>query len=280
MNFSFDSIKTGITDFAKNVKVPNFLDPSSARLGIAGLLPGGRRKTVSNPETRVDFAMGDPSTGNIVPVEEDWKVRVSVGASSGILYKSNDPGILTPLVNTQGVVFPYTPSITVSQASQYSSINPTHSIYGSYFYESSQVQAIQIAGDFTVQSIAEGQYLLACIYFFRAAGKMFYGTGSNPGNPPPVLFLNGYGKHLLPNVPCVLTSFQHVMGNDVDYIEVPGIVGGNKLSASRPNAPKTTRVPTNSQIQISLQPIYSRKTTGEFDLEKFASGKLLDKGFI
>lgn len=279
MDFSFSSIKTGVSELVDKVKGSDFLNPSSSRLSIAGLLPGGLRKTLPTPETRVGFFTDDPDTGQQVPIAEDWRVRVSVGTGSDILYDGNNPGIMSPLKSTQGVVFPYTPSITVSHSSQYSSVNPTHSIYGSYFYENSQVQAIQLSADFTVQSIKEGQYLLACIYFFRAAGKMFYGSGSHPGNPPPVLFLNGYGKYLLPNVPCVLTSFQHVMGNDVDYIEVPGIINDNDQSGSRPGG-KTTRVPTNSQIQISLQPIYSRKTTGEFNLDNFAAGKLLDKGFI
>lgn len=287
MDFSFDSIKagisdikTGVTGFVDKLNVPNLLSPSSARLSIAGLLPGGSRRTASQPETRVGYMVEDPSTGNPVPIEDDWRVRVSVGTGSNILYDGNNPGIMAPLKSTQGVVFPYTPSVTVSHSSQYGSVVPTHSIYGSYFYESSQVQAIQLSGDFTVQSIKEGQYLLACIYFFRAAGKMFYGQGSHPGNPPPVLFLNGYGKHILPNVPCLLTSFQHVMGADVDYIEIPGIAGDNDQSGSRTNASKTTRVPTTSQIQIGLQPVYSRKSVGEFDLDKFAAGKLLDKGFL
>lgn len=291
MSFSLDSISSGVgrvTDFVKN-KIGDTLDPSRARLSIANLAAGGRRATKQAPETRVGFTIGSPD-GTVVPIEQDWRVRVSVGESSGIFYNSDFAGVLTPLISTQGVVFPYTPSITTSYSANYSAQKTTHSNYSAYFYDSSEVQAINIAGDFTVQTIEEGQYLLACIYFFRSASKMFYGGGANAGNPPPVLFLNGYGNDLLPNVPCVLTSFQHTMGSDVDYLEIPQINmdptrqgpadGPTPEGTTSQGKGPTTRVPIASQIQISLQPIYSRKSLAEFDLDKFASGRLIDKGFI
>jgi hypothetical protein len=62
---------------------------------------------------------------------------------------------------------------------------------------------------------------MAAIYFFRSATKMFFGQGANVGNPPPVVFLDGYGSHYFPHVPCVISSFQHVLSNEVDYISVP-----------------------------------------------------------
>ena len=80
---------------------------------------------------------------------------------------------------------------------------------------------ITIQGDFTVQSPSDGQYLMAAIYFFRSATKMFFGQGANVGMPPPIVFLDGYGSHYLPHVSCVVTSFQHNMPDDVDYIQVP-----------------------------------------------------------
>lgn len=267
--------------------VPNLLDPSGSRLAVAGLLQGGRRNTQKGSLTEVGFATGKPN-GEVIPIEKDWRIRVSIARESGIFYHGN-AGIMSPLRETQGVIFPYTPSITTSYSAAYSSVKPTHSNYASYFYENSEVQNINISGEFTVQNIPEGQYLLACIYFFRAASKMFYGTGPKVGNPPPILFLDGYGSHILPHVPCILTQFQHTYDKEVDYIEIPSIVdiptnkniGGN----SRPGTTSTNkgpfnRLPTNSTIQIGLQPVYSRSKIAEFDLEKFARGDLINKGFL
>lgn len=288
MSFSFDSITSGVSDFAKGAvsKVGNLLDPSNARLSIAGLLQGGRRKTEKTPETRVGFAVANPK-GEPIRLDKDWRVRISLPAASQMFYNSSEAGILVPLKDTNGVVFPYTPSITTSYTASYGQLKTTHSNYPAYYYEASEVQAIQISGDFTVQSVQEGQYLLACIYFFRACTKMFYGTGSKAGNPPLIVFLNGYGSELLPNVPCVVTGFQQIMSGDVDYIQIPSLNAGSNY-ATNPETGETyyrgegpsTRLPTSCQLQVTLQPIYSRAVLADFDLEKFAAGKMLDKGYL
>jgi hypothetical protein len=232
---------------------------------MTNLLKGGGNRPAQIGETRVGFVNANAEAGTI-PIEKDWRVRVSLGNSAGIFYQTN-AGIMEPLIDTNGVVFPYTPSVTTSYTANYSNQKTTHSNYPAYFYESSEVQAIQISGDFTVQNQDEGRYLIACIYFFRACTKMFYGSGENAGNPPPVVFLNGYGKDILPNVPCIVTSFQQVMGSDVDYLGID--------TFGEPN-----RVPTACQLQISLQPIYSRKKVAEFDLNEFAAGRLIGGGFL
>jgi hypothetical protein len=140
---------------------------------------------------------------------------------------------------------------------------------------------------------------MAAIYFFRAATKMFFGTGANVGNPPPIVFLDGYGSHYFPHVPCVITSFQHTMPAEVDYIQVPisktsltesvasapagpntsvqltdaekefvpSLLQSSKEGTRATTAPKleyntittTTRVPAVSTIAVTLRPIYSRK---------------------
>jgi len=150
------------------------------------------RQAFVNSETRINFDGANIQT-------DDWRVKVSVGANSGLLYQ-NPGGVLDPLTKTHGVIFPYTPSITTSFSAGYSAQKLTHSNYASHFYDSSEVAGISITGDFTVQSVEDGQYLLACIYFFRAATKMFYGASTHMGNPPPLLFLDGYGKYYLPRV--------------------------------------------------------------------------------
>jgi len=197
-------------------------DPSNARLEAAGLEPGGY---VGDPAVNpsVVFQSTTGSSGSAGSSENDWRVRISLADKATIFYK--DPNgknaIMSPLIPTNGVIFPYTPQITVTHAANYSSANPTHSNYPQQFYNNSEVQDIQIAGEFSVQSVEEGQYLMAAIYFFRSATKMFFGSGSNAGNPPPIVFLDGYGDHYFPHVPCVVAGFTHTLGNDVDYISVP-----------------------------------------------------------
>jgi hypothetical protein len=96
---------------------------------------------------------------------------------------------------------------------------------------------------------------------------MWFGQSTRAGTPPPIVFLDGYGEHYFPHVPCVITSFAHTMPPEVDYISTKPAGGG-------------TRMPTLSNIQLSLMPVYSRRRTTEFNLDDFAAGSLINKGFI
>jgi hypothetical protein len=248
----------------------NIIDPGKARLAVAGLLKGGVKSEQRNTTApNIQFAAGNA----------DWRIKISLANSADYFYQGNNPGIMAPLIQSGGVIFPYTPQISVTHAARYGSQNLTHSNYTNYFYEGSEVQAITISGDFTVQDPQEGAYLLAAIYFFRSATKMFFGQGSKVGNPPPMVYLNGYGSHYFPNVPCVVTNFQHSLPQDVDYLEVP-TSGGQTVAENdgrRSTNTLTTRVPTTSTISISLQPIYTRKNLYDnFNLEDFAAGKLIN----
>jgi hypothetical protein len=228
---------------------------------------------------------------------KDWRVKVSVAPGSGVLYDMSSAGIMEPIKKTNGVIFPYAPSLTIAHQARYNSQPLTHSNYNNYFYEGSEVQAIQITADFTVQNLSEAAYFLAAIYFFRAATKMFYGeSGKYQGAPPPIVYLDGYGSHYLPHVPCIVTSFSHTMPPDVDYIETSVALGrndrpltGNQIVNAFPQANANsagsasnyvTRVPTSSQLQLNFQPVYSRTSQRAFNVESFARGELLTRGYL
>lgn len=276
------------------------VDPAEARRNLSGLSSGGTavpKAYTQNPS--VQFGTSD-DTGN------DWRVRVSISPSSKILYWDNSAGpvagLVAPLKATNGFIFPYVPSVTVSHSANYQTQQLTHSNYAQYFYESSSVAAINISGEFTVQNIDDAKYFLAGLYFFRACTKMFYGsTREYQGSPPPIVYLDGYGQHYLPHVPCVVTSFSHTMPNDVDYLEVvtpqsvtskttssttTGALGTIKLpSVARTNAGSDivtqtintafNRVPTASTFNLILQPIISRSQAIDFDYREFARGGLI-----
>jgi len=295
----------------------DLLDPSKARNAISGLLPGGMSSTAKGVPN-IGFQSMTGTNGATAAAEDDWRVRVSLSPNAKLFYQDLTLGpnaIMHPLLETNGVIWPYTPSITVNHNANYSTAHLTHSNYPAHFYNNSEVADIQISGDFTVQNMEDGQYLMAAIYFFRAATKMFFGQGANVGNPPPMVFLDGYGSHYFPHVPCVVTQFSHQLKDDVDYIQVPisqtvldtSPVDPNRsvnltpeeqkyvpsllVSSTQATTPSTqatvrnsrtktitttTRVPTTSLITVTLRPMYSRKNLHErFDLEKFAAGGLL-----
>lgn len=150
----------------------------------------------------------------------DWRVRLSLATGSDYLYNSDDPGILKVLKSTNGIIFPYTPSIQTNYTANYDKYELTHSNHRGYFYKNSQVGDIQITGAFTAQDTAEATYLLAVIHFFRSVTKMFYGQDEQRGAPPPLCFLDGMGEYQFNNHPVLISSFQYNLPADVDYIRV------------------------------------------------------------
>jgi hypothetical protein len=148
----------------------------------------------------------------------DWRVRLSLGQNANYLYNDPQPGILQPLLATNGVIFPYTPKIDTSYKTNYSPYDVTHSNFRGYYYQNSQVGDISITAHFTAQNTFEANYLLAVIHFFRSAGKMFYGQDAQRGTPPPLLFLTGLGQYQFNKHPVLLSSFTYGLPEDVDYI--------------------------------------------------------------
>jgi hypothetical protein len=266
-----------IQSFAGTAPNPGVSDSSSgARLLTAGLVPGASSllSDVAGKVFNINFQGAD---GTPLPIEADWRLRVSLSNQLSSKFYNNP--IMGPLQNTKGVIFPYTPQLTLTHNARYGSTPLTHSNYNSYFYEGSEVASIQIRGDFTVQNVSEGQYLMAVIQFFRTCTKMFFGNDINAGTPPPMVFLDGYGPSYLPHVPCVVTSFSHDMPPDVDYMQIPIGLPLNRINPGTPlnqnNVGGPTWLPTSSTVTVALQPVYSRTNiANNFTLSKYASGQL------
>jgi hypothetical protein len=197
----------------------------------------------------------------IGPQAKDWRFRMSLAPSADYLYMAHNPGILAPLRSTEGVLFPYTPSINIVYSAGYNAQDITHSNYKIYTYKSSAVEAITITGDFTAQDSVEANYLLAVIHFFKSVTKMFYGQDQNPsrGVPPPLVYLRGFGQYQFDWHPAVISSFTHTFPQDVDFVDAyptnNGIAFGAKDLSPYERIktsmnPKTERIkPGTGQIQ-------------------------------
>jgi len=216
------------------------------------------------------------------PVPPDWRVRLSIAPRAEYLYHDEGNQIMKVLDEkrggTGGVIWPYTPDVTMSYNANYDSKPPTHSNYPIHTYKSSAVSTISVTGDFTAQTPQEAEYLLASLIFLRASTKMFWGKDDNAGQPPPVLYLNGYGAYFFPNVPVVVTSYTANLPQDVDYIEALVLNGAESDSDNRKQqvADALTRIPSSVTMSVTLEPVYSRaKVADEFTFEKFARGQLI-----
>jgi hypothetical protein len=284
----------------------------SSFLGAVGLNAASTRQNVASMFNYSNHTAG-PSPVLFYPnASNDWRVRISLAPmapNADYFYNDKNNMLLSPLVTESGggtgavqsllggaggglfgtgsstgsqrigVVFPYTPTVTITHTANYTPQKLTHNNYTQYFYENSEVNPITITADFTVQNVNEGQYLLATIYFFRSLTKMFFGKDRNAGNPPPVAYLNGYGEYYLPNVPIIVTSFQHTMPPDCDYMDIPepAITASGYNPQFQNFRLNSTRLPTTSQIQLTVQPVYSRAAQSQgFSLNDFAAGTLIN----
>ena len=168
------------------------------------------------------------------PASSDWRVRLQLAPNADYLYKDRTGStILAPLYETDGVIFPYTPSIETTYNANYEMYDLTHSNFRGYFYKNSRVNDINIRATFTAQDTQEANYLLAVIHFFRSVTKMFYGAkDALRGAPPPLTYLSGLGQYQFNQHPCVVSQFNYSLPNDVDYIRAgaPNNYGTNLLT--------------------------------------------------
>jgi len=279
---------------------PEYVPPTDADVdltNVQGLQNINSPNTQASAQDMVNFSL-----------QQDWRVRLSLAKEANYLYRATSvPGILAPLVATDGVIFPYTPQIQVQYNANYDTTSVTHSNYKIYQYSSSSIDSVSITGDFTAQDTYEANYLLAVIHFFRSITKMFYAKDQNPkpGTPPPLCYIHGLGSFQFDTHPLVVTSFNYSLPNNVDYIRAsinettsPGqsangnvgsisqnrlqgiAAGGNPIpvqfSSNNQGAKQPTYVPTKIQIQITAAPIISRnQVSRDFSLEKYATGELM-----
>ncbi len=193
--------------------------------------------------------------------QNDWRVKVN--CNFGLFGNA-----FNRLSETGGFVFPYLPNITVSTKANYSQIDPVHNIHPFYVYKNSQVDDIQISGEFSVETELDAEYWIQGTTFFKTATRMFYGTGENVGNPPVICQLSGYGARVFTGVPVIVKSFSVDLKEDVNYIKY-----------TKGTAP--TWVPATSNITIVLAPIYNRTRLRQFNLKDYANGNVVaGAGFV
>jgi hypothetical protein len=206
------------------------------------------------------------------PSNGDWRVRIRLAPNSTYLYNATMPGILAPLKASDGVIFPYTPTISTTYSANYDSTDLTHSNYKGQFYKNSSVGEVALNGIFTAQDTQEAEYMLAVIHFFRSVTKMFYGQDAERGTPPPLVYLFGLGQYQFNNHPCVVKSFNYSLPNDVDYIRTqPNNYGQNLLNRRTPaiSAPSNDLAGTIARIGNAVDKLGNLLNIGA--LPKFGS---------
>ena len=219
--------------------------------------------------------------------KKDWRVRLQVpdGPLTKFFDFNNNP-ILQPLADSQGIFWPLTPSMTIQHSSNYNAMDQIHSNYPHQAYQNSQVDSINIIGEFPVQNQQDAKHWVATVNFLRTATKMFFGSEQGldglKGNPPPILHLSGYGDHMYNKVPVVVNTYNLELRQGIDYISTKQ----SDIYSQRPanvnvmnqDSDSQTWAPTLSNISVLVTPIYSRDSIKNFSMKKFVRGELNGKG--
>jgi len=232
-------------------------------------------------------------------VDKRLRIRSRSGAEKDVYGAAgNASNPMAILHETNGVIFPYTPTVTYKQNPQWQSQDLTHSIQQYYYFTAVESAQISIGGRFTVQNSQEGKYLLGVWHFLRSYSKMHFGINDpQKGLPPPILLLDGYGGYVFNELPIIIQTWNIDFPADVDYVRVSTstpIVGpeirrdqsGTSSSTANIGSPASSSpgneyayLPSSTNINITAvvqRPPNSLKR--DFNLQDFREGRLL-KGF-
>ncbi len=304
-----DKIIGTVSGAIKNVgQSISSLDPSNIRKSIAGFT----NFNIGRPQGTSISYVGSTNGG----AANDWRVYL-IDRDGYLVGKYETFAMLRETSN--GIVFPYTPNITMSYNANYEMIQGVQTNYATPTYQQSNIGTISIRGVFTANSRNEGRYLLSALHFLRSATKSRFGSDPNAGTPPPILYLRGYGEGMFNDVPVVVTNVNYTLPADTDYIDIGNPEGealqsaqdqaytvtrddeGNILpgleqaDVTRINARlnleagffesstplQNTKVPTEIEIDIGLQVIYKRIDQATLSSEEYYNGNLIkNKGFL
>ena len=216
--------------------------------------------------------------------QKDWRVRLPLPAQSNLKNVLLGGEITRPLRDSNGIFWPLTPSMIIQHSANYNALAQTHSNYPFQAYQNSQVDQMNIIGEFPVQNSEDAKHWVATIHFLRTVTKMFFGGGDYKGNPPPIMHLSGYGDHMFHNVPVVVNTFNVELRAGIDYISTrqDGVYykkpGKPTMADVAGPTDDATWAPTISNISVLVTPTYSRESLTKFSLQDFASGNLSNFG--
>lgn len=225
---------------------------------------------------------------------KDWRVRLEVpaGPLRNFFDFENNP-VLNPLAESNGMFWPLTPAMVIQHSANYNAMDQIHNNYPHQAYQNSQVDSMNIIGEFPVQNSEDAKHWVATINFLRTATKMFFGNDTGieglKGNPPPIMHLFGYGDHMYNRVPVVINTFNVELRPGIDYIstkqndtvykDINKFVGGyDEAGLDVARGESQTWAPTLSNISVLVTPVYSRDEIKNFSMKKFVRGELNGKG--
>lgn len=178
-------------------------------------------------------------------------------------------GLLAPLAKTNGVVFPYSPTVQIGHSASYGTYDTTHSVYQQNYYINTPNPTYSITGTFTSQTNEDAAYTAAALHFFKACLKGEFGGNSyaTAGVPPAICRFSTYGALHAHRIPVIVRSFSYTLTEDAEYVSIPSPVGTVEV-------PSIVLVTLDLTVQLPPNMVRDR-----FSLSEYKNGRGLRKGF-
>lgn len=155
-------------------------------------------------------------------------------------------GVLHSLLSSSaGLIFPYTPKISVKSSVNYEKVDITHSNLSYNYYKNTTPPSYSVTAKFTADNRENAKHMLSALWFLMATTKCEFGENTSyntsdtttdndaliGGLPPPILYLNGYNK-LYENIPVVVKSFNYSLPDDMDFVNLKINISKKDLDVS------------------------------------------------
>jgi hypothetical protein len=238
-----------------------------------------RQRAVDNQLKSVISVYRDSEAAGALQNTYDWRARLrpkSGGKEKFYSAGTDADYLLRPIKESNGLVWQYTPSVTMGGTVEYNQTLLHGMNYPINTFINSRPNEINITGEFTANDIYEARYMLAMLIFMRISTKAYFGDAAVAegtfGTPPPVMLFEYLGEHGFNKVPVVITSYGTTLPDDIDY--VPVVCGPGEMTT-------VTYLPTKLNLSVTLTPSYTpHKVRSRFNLTDVTNGKAYKRGFI
>jgi len=197
--------------------------------------------------------------------------------------KTDTSHALFPIFLTNGLVFPYNPTISEGISVKYDAVELTHANESFHVYRATDNVRINISNSvWTCDTFDNAVYAMSALHFFRTYSQMDFGAGRS-GRPPSPMWFSAYGNYAFHRVPVLLEKADWTFPNDVDYVGIPEF-GSNeyaerKLKFERDATNPYTWMPMKFEISsISLVVQHSPRFWTTWNLDDFRSGRMVQQG--
>lgn len=271
---SFKKAQSGLPELTEDSDL-DAIDLNSINSAIEKSNSSTLTSTVNNTMSNQPSILSTSPEDITVTAKRNTKIknqsdrRIKLRPKSGVSSFISNSILMSPLATTNGLIFPFTPRITINHAANYGTQQVTHANQDFKYYTNTPAQSFNISGEFTAQTSDEARYMLGVFHFISTLTKMHSGSNSSTdsglGLPPPILLLSGFGSYVFNDLPVILTNGTYSYDPSVDLVEV--IV--NNISNDVPSL-------CTISLDVTVQNTPTKLRT--FNWEKFANGELLSSG--